>query len=53
MIFYYETPRISKVRKIRLIVVPIKFRKFVMPVCHVSPLVGHILEKQTLFRILK
>ena len=42
----------AKVRQLRLIVVPFKFRQVVMSTCHVSTLAGHSHEQKTLFRIL-
>ena len=52
MISYYSTPRTSRVRQLRLRVVPVKFRRVVMSECHVSPLAVHIHEQRTLNRIL-
>ena len=52
LIYYYDTPRTSRVRQLRMRVVPVKFRQVVMSACHVSPLAGHSHEQRTLFRIL-
>ena len=52
LISYYDTLCISRVRQLRLRVVPVKFRQAVISSCHVSPLAGHSNEKRTLFSIL-
>ena len=51
-IFYYDTPRMTSIRKIRLIVVPREFRLVVVSECHIYPLEGHSHDQQTLFRIM-
>ena len=52
LIPYYDTPHTSRVRQLRMRVVPIKFRQVVMSACHVSPLEYHRHEQRTLFSIL-
>ena len=49
---YYKTPRTSRVRQLRLRVVPVKFRWVLISVCHVSLLAGQSHEHRTLFRIM-
>ena len=53
LILYYDTPCTARVRKLRLIVVPIKFIQVVTSSYHVYPLVGQIHDQRTLFRILE
>ena len=52
LILYYDTPCTARARKLRLIVVPIKFIQVVTSSYHVYPLVGQIHDQRTLFRIL-
>ena len=52
LISYYNTPRTSRVRQLRLTMVTIKFIRVVMSACHVYPLSGHRHEQRTLLRVL-
>ena len=51
-ISYYDTLLADRVRKLRLRVVPVKFRQVVMSECHVSPLSGNSYDQETLFIVL-
>ena len=53
LITHYETSRTDRVRKIRLIVVPVKLRQVVMSACHVSPLAGKSHDQIILFSIME
>ena len=48
LIFYYDTPRTSRVRQISLRLVPTKFRQVAISSFHVSLLSGQIHELRTL-----
>ena len=52
LISYYNTPRKYWVRQLRLIVVPIKFRRVVNKACLVSLLEGHSHEQRILSSVL-
>ena len=45
LILYYDTPHTARVSKIRIIVVPAKFRKVAMSKYHVSLLAGQSHDK--------
>ena len=52
LISYYDTPCKSRVRELRLIVLPFKFWQVVMYTYHISLLAGHSHEQITISRIL-
>ena len=52
LILYYNTPHTDRVGKIMMKVVPVKLIGVVISACYISPLLGHIHEQITLFRIL-
>ena len=53
MVLYHYTPKTARVRQLRLILVPVRFRQVVISSCHVSTLSGHIHKQITLFMILE
>ena len=52
LISYYKPLIMSRVRQLRLRVVPVNFRIVVVSVCHVYPLLGDSHDNRSLFRIL-
>ena len=52
LLLYYDTICTSRVRKLNPRVIPDKFRKVVIPACHVSVIAGHRHEQKITFRIM-